>query len=181
MSKFITTFAVLLVITGCAKAQEADHHAPVLGYVFVGDASHSMGLAAGFGGALSSRTGLGVGLELGDTGFTRPGDIHYNSYTMGVGSADVMYHYYPKQANLRMISPFVAFGYNALFGHTSLSGGEHTNGFDVGAGLDLFATKHLGFRLDTRYYGHGGTLFKNTYPGLAEFTFVAVRFALTFK
>ncbi len=181
MNKFITTVCVLLIATGWVFAQETNHQPLGLGYVFVGDTSHGMGLASGFGGEITSSTGLGVGLELGATGFTRPGDQYYNSYTIGVGSVDVMYHYYDKKAKRQIISPFVAGGYNTLFGHSSLSLGKNTSGFDIGGGIDFFATKRVGLRFDTRYYGHGGTILKNAYPDLAEFNFVAVRVGLTFR
>ncbi len=181
MKKFTTAVALLLITTGMAFAQETSHHPLGLGYVFVGDATHSMGLAAGFGGEITSSSGVGLGLEIGSTGFTRPGDIHYNSYTIGVGSADVMYHYYDKKTKRQIISPFVAGGYNTLFGHSSLSLGKNTSGFNLGGGIDIFATKHLGVRLDARYYGDGGTIFKNVYPGLGEFNFAAFRAGLTFR
>ncbi len=181
MNKFTTTVAMFMMTTGIVFAQETNHQPLGLGYVFVGDATHSMGPAAGFGGELTSSSGLGLGLELGATGFTRPGDIHYNSYTIGVGSADVMYHYFDKKTKRQIISPFVAGGYNTLFGHSSLSLGKNTSGFNLGGGVDLFASKHAGLRFDARYYGHGGSILKNAYPDLAEFSFVAFRVALTFR
>ena len=191
MKTLISTMTFLLAAAGLASAQSTDaqnkDHRPLgLGYVFVGDASHSMGLSGGFGGEISSSTGLGMGLEVGATGFTRKGDQYYNSYTLGVGSADVLYHYFSKKANIKKVSPFVAGGYTTLFGHTSgLSGGrlggKATSGFNIGGGVDLFETKYAGLRFDVRYYGHGGRILKNAYPDIAEFSFVAFRIGLTFR
>jgi hypothetical protein len=182
--------AVVLLISGAAlaKAQNTDekstdHQPPPLGYVFVGDSTHGMGFTGGFGGELSSSSGLGGSLEVGAAGFTRKGDVYYNSYTTGVGSADVLYHYYSKKAELRAFSPFVAGCYTILFGHNSDPGGKNvkTNGFNIGGGVDLFATKHAGVRFDVRYYGHGGRILKNAYPDVPEFSFVAFRVGLTFR
>jgi hypothetical protein len=188
MKTLIATLAFLLAAAVPVSAQSTDEqnkdHRPLcLGYAFVGDASHSMGLAAGMGGELSSSTGLGIGLEVGVTAFTRRGDQYYNSYTTGVSSADVLYHYYSKKTKLRDVSPFVAGGYTILFGHNSVPEGKDvkTNGFNIGGGVDLFATKHAGLRFDVRYYGHGGRILKNAYPDVAEFSFVAFRIGLTFR
>jgi hypothetical protein len=185
---FIATLTFLLAAAVLATAQGTDEqnkdHRPLgLGYVFVGGASHSMGLTAGMGGELSSSTGLGMGLEVGAIAFTRKGDQYYDSYTTGVSSADVLYHYYSKKANLKDVSPFVAGGYTILFGHNSVPLGKdvETNGFNIGGGVDLFATKHAGLRFDVRYYGHGGRILKNAYPDVAEFSFVAFRIGLTFR
>ena len=188
MKTLIATLTFLFAAAVLASAQSTgeqnnDHRPLGLGYVFVGDASRNMGLTAGFGGEISSSAGLGMGLEVGATGFTRKGDQYYNSYTLGVGSADVLYHYYSKKANLKKVSPFAAGGYAILFGHNSVPLGKDvkTNGFNIGGGVDLFATKYAGLRFDVRYYGHGGRILKNAYPNLAEFSFVAFRIGLTFR
>ena len=188
MKTLTATVILLLAAAGLASAQSTgeqntDHRPPGLGYVFVGDASHSMGLDAGFGGELSSSTGLGLGMEAGAIGLTRKGDQYYPSYTTGVGSADALYHYYSKKPKLRAVSPFVAGGYTILFGHNADPMGKDvkTNGFNLGGGVDLFAAKHAGLRFDVRYYGHGGRILKNAYPDLAEFSFVAFRIGLTFR
>jgi hypothetical protein len=188
MKALIATVILLLAAAASASAQNTNeqstgHRSPGLGYVFVGDATHGMGLAGGFGGELSSSSGLGMGLEVGAVGFTRRGDQYYNSYATGVGSADVLYHYYSKKTELRTVSPFVAGGYTILFGHNSVPMGKdvETNGFNIGGGVDLFATKHAGLRFDVRYYGHGGRILKNAYPDVVEFSFVAFRIGLTFR
>jgi len=188
MKALIATVTLLLAAATFASAQNTaepstGHLPPGLGYVFVGDATHGMGLAGGFGGELSSSSGLGMGLEVGAVGMTRKGDAYYNSYTTGVGSADALYHYFPKKAKGHIASPFVAGGYTMLFGHNSDPMGKNvmTNGFNIGGGVDLFATKHAGVRFDVRYYGHGGRILKNAYPDLAQFSFVAFRVGLTFR
>jgi hypothetical protein len=204
MKALIATVILLLVTAPFASAQNTaepstGHLPPGLGYVFVGDATHGMGLAGGFGGEFSSSYGLGVGLEVGAVGLTRKGDQYYNSYTTGLGSADVLYHYFPKKLRAYKVSPFAAGGYTILFGHTAErldtaefahnvgplyadpTSDKRTNGFNIGGGVDLFARKHAGVRFDVRYYGHGGRILKNAYPDLAEFSFVAFRVGLTLR
>lgn len=188
MKELIASVILLLTAAASASAQNPNEQSTIqgsqgLGYVFAGAATHGMGLAGGFGGEISGPPGLGMGLEVGAVGLTRSGDQYYNSYTTGVGSADVLYHYFPKRTKGPTVSPFIAGGYTMLFGHNSDPGGKDvkTNGFNLGGGVDLFATKHAGVRFDVRYYGHGGRILKNAYPELAEFSFVAFRIGLTFR
>jgi hypothetical protein len=188
MKAIITALVLLLSGAALASAQNTDeqstgHQPKGLGYVFVGEATHGMGFTGGFGGELSSSSGLGMGLEVGAAGITRKGDAYYSSYTTGVASADVLYHYFPRKTKSPTASPFIAGGYTMLFGHNSDPMGKNvkTNGFNIGGGVDLFAAKHAGVRFDVRYYGHGGRILKNAYPDLAEFSFVAFRIGLTFR
>ena len=182
MKKLIVVAAlVFLTIPASTPAQETASPPRGQGYAFVCGATHSMGLTTGVGGELYSSTGLGAGLELGAAGLTTKGDAYYGSYLTGVGSADVSYHHFSKAGN--RISPFVAGGYTILFGHNAGLRGKDvkTNGYNVGAGADLFASRHAGLRFDVRYYGHGGRILKNRYPDVTEFSFVAFRIAFTFK
>jgi hypothetical protein len=184
MRNLIVKVALFLIVPALAPAQDTDRDHPPrgLGYVFAGGATHSMSLTAGLGGEVYSSTGLGTGLEVGAGGLTTNGDSYYNSYITGVGSADVSYHYFSKKIRAGA-SPFVAGGYTLLFGHNAVLSGKDvkTNGYNLGGGVDVFATKHAGVRFDVRYYGHGGRILKNKYPDLAQFSFVAFRIGVTFR
>lgn len=184
MKTLVATVTLLLILPAWAPAQDTDSGRPprALGYVYAGGATHSMSLTAGVGGEILSSTGLGADLEVGAGGLTTGGDANYNSYITGIGSADASYHYFSKKTEHR-VSPFAAGGYTILFGHNAVLTGKDvkTNGYNVGGGVDVFATKHAGVRFDVRYYGHGGRILKNRYPGLAEFSFVAFRIGLTFR
>jgi hypothetical protein len=184
VKKIVVITALLLMVPALSPAQDTDTDRPPrgLGYVFVGGATHSMGLTTGVGGEVYSSTGLGAGLELGAAGLTTKGDSYYKAYYMGVGSADASYHYFSKKTESR-VSPFAAGGYTILFGHNASLVGKDvtTNGYNVGGGVDVLATKHAGVRFDVRYYGHGGHILKNRYPDVAEFSFVAFRVAFTFR
>jgi|GEM_PF-1950058 len=182
MAKLIATVALLLMTPILVRAQDTDHPPRGLGYVYAGGATHSMSLTAGVGGEILSSTGLGADLEVGAAGLTTGGDANYNSYITGIGSADASYHYFSKNTE-RRISPFAAGGYTILFGHNAVLVGKDvkTNGYNVGGGVDVFATKRAGVRFDVRYYGHGGRILKNRYPDVAEFSFVAFRVAFTFR
>jgi len=139
--------------------------------------------AAGFGGEVYVFKGLGIGAEVGVAGL----DIRGNRNKMtGVGSADLSYHFFPKKIRGNA-APFVAGGYTVFFGHNTHTGtglwGHKplmTQGFNVGGGIDVFASKHVGVRFDVRYHGHGGRILNYIYPDLDQFSFVAVRVALTF-
>jgi len=182
VKKLIVIAALLfLTVPAWTLAQETGPPPRGLAYAFVGGATHSMGLTTGVGGEVYSSAGLGAGLELGAAGLTTKGDAYYGSYLTGVGSADVSYHHFSKAGN--RISPFVAGGYTILFGHNAVLSGKDvkTNGYNLGGGVDLFASKHAGLRFDLRYYGHGGRILKNRYPDVTEFSFVAFRIAFTFK
>lgn len=162
-----------------ADQQSADHPPRGLGYVFVGEGTHSMGLTTGFGGEAYVFKGLGLGAEI--------GAADMSSFVTGVGSADLSYHFFPKKVHGR-VSPFITGGYTAFFGHnthtgTGLFGHKPlmTEGFNIGGGVDLFASKHVGMRFDVRYYGHGGRILNYIYPDLDQFSFVAFRIGVTFR
>lgn len=184
MKEFVATIALLLALPAWALAQDTDADRPprALGYVYAGGATHSMSLTNGVGGDVYSSTGLGASLELGAGGLTTGGDSFYPSYITGIGSADASYHYFSKRTGSR-VSPFVAGGHTILFGHNAVLVGKNvkTNGYNVGGGVDVFATRRTGVRFDIRYYGHGGRILKNRYPDVAEFSFVAFRVAFTFR
>ena len=173
--------ALLLVLPALVLGQDTDHRPRGLGYAFIGGGTHSMGLTTGLGGEYVDKSGLGLGAEVAVAGLTTT-NKEGGSNMMGVGSADVSYHFLPK--NIRShASPFVAGGYTLFFGHNASLVGKDvtTNGFNVGGGVDFFGAKHLGVRFDVRYHGHGGRILKFTYLNLDEFSFVAFRIGLTFR
>lgn len=183
MKQVIAIIALLLMGPAWLSAQETDHQPHGQGYLFVGEGTHQMGLTAGFGGEGYFYKGLGAGGELEATGMG--GTIHNNSDLIGVGSADLSYHFFPKKIHLYP-SPFVAGGYSILFGHDGwiqpppAPTRHYTSGFNVGVGLDYFATKHVGMRFDVRYYGHGGILWA-AFPNLAQLSFTVFRIGFTFR
>jgi opacity protein-like surface antigen len=181
MKEVITIVALLLMGPAWLPAQERDNQPQGQGYVFVGGANHEMNLVAGLGGEAYCCKGLGGGVELGAAG--RGGNT---KYLIGVVSPDLSYHFFPKKIHMYP-SPFVEGGYSLFFGHDvwiqppGVFTGHYTSGFNVGVGLDYFATKHIGMRLEARYYGHGGRILWAAFPNLAQLSFTAFRIAFTFR
>ncbi len=180
MKRLITAACLLVMIPGVALGQNSDHPPRGQGYVFVGGGSHKMTPTVGFGGEGYIGKGVGLGAELGVGGLSTASDPNT---MLGLGSLDASYHFFPKKA-VGNAAPFVSGGYTVFFGHnTIINGGKDltTNGFNIGAGVDALATKHLGMRLDVRYYGHGGRILHYTFPDMNQFNFVAVRVGVTFR
>jgi opacity protein-like surface antigen len=181
MNRIIVTAILFILLPRFAAAQKPDHPPRGLGYGFVGAGTAGMGLNSGIGGELGIANGFGVGAEVGGIGLTAQDD---NKVT-GVGSLDLIYHHFPKKLRGNA-APFLTGGYATFFGHnthTEFGGGGayHTHGFNLGGGVDLFATSHLGVRLDLRYYGHGGRILNWVYPNVQQFSFVAFRIGMTFR
>lgn len=186
MKRLIAVLVLLVMTPAGALAQNsdspnADHPPRGMGYGFVAGGSEGMSPYAGLGGEVRVANGFGVGAEIGATSLT--GDANK---TTGLGSLDLLYHHFPKKLRGN-VAPFLAGGYTAFFGHNTHEGtgfGDHkplmTEGFNVGGGIDVFATKHIGVRLDLRYYGHGGRILNYVYPNLQQFSFVAFRVGVTF-
>ena len=185
MRRIIAKAALLLMLPALATAQNTDHRSRGLAYVFVGAGTHQMGLTAGFGGEGYVYRGLGMGLEVGTAGVGTAANGNPN--WIGLGSADASYHFFPKKLPGRA-APFVAGGYTNFFGQDVFlqypgprSPGNFVHGFNVGGGVDLFASKHAGVRFDVRYNAHGGRILWASFPSLAQFSFVAFRIGLTFR
>ncbi len=178
MKKLMATAAMLLLVPVSMPAQNTDQKSQGLGYVFIGGGTRQMGPTFGFGGEYLDKGGFGVGAELATAGWDT--SANHNSNWIGLGSLDLSYHLFPKKT--RDYAPFVAGGYSIFFGQdTDTPGGNVTNGFNLGGGIDLFASKHIGVRFDGRYYGHGGRILWASYPNLTQFSFVAIRIGLTFR
>jgi len=143
-----------------------------------------MGLTTGFGGEGYIYKGLGLGAEIGGVGVA---DVNDPNKGTGVGSADVSYHLFPKKIRGHA-APFVTGGFTTFFGHNTHTGTGFfghkplmTEGFNIGGGVDVFASKHVGVRFDVRYHGHGGRILNYIFPDLDQFSFVAFRIGATFR
>jgi len=181
MKEFIVIMAWLFLIPTLAWAQYAEHPPRGLGYVFAGVGSGMTTPTVGFGGELHVARGFAFGAEVGAIGLG--GDPNEKT---GVGSANLSYHFLHKKTRGHA-APFVGGGYTVFFGHNTHTGtglwGHKplmTQGFNVGGGVDIFAEKLVGARVDIRYHGHGGRILNYVFPDLDQFSFVAVRIALTF-
>jgi hypothetical protein len=179
MKTLIAMMALLLTLPASLSAQSADQKSQGLGYTFIGGGTHSMGATWGFGGEYLNKTGWGVGAEMATAGWDT--STNGNRNWIGMGSLDFSYHIFTKK-NRSGVVPFVEGGYTNFFGQdTDTPGGNTTNGFNVGGGVDLFASKHVGARFDVRYNGHGGRILWASFPQDSQFNFVAFRFGLTFR
>jgi hypothetical protein len=180
MKQLIATTALFLILPGLALGQGADHRSFGLGYAFVGGCTHGMGQTAGFGMGYVSN-GVGMGIEFAAAGLGSSANSNRN--TIGMGSADLSYHYFPKKLR-GYVSPFVAGGYTVFFGQDKdTPGGNHTSGVNIGGGLDIFALedKYAGLRFDFRYNGHGGRILWASFPNTAQLSFVTFRVGLVFR
>jgi hypothetical protein len=185
MKVFIVIVVLFLIVPASVWAQETDHHPRGLGYVFIGAGTHQMGLTTGFGGEGYFYKGLGMGAELEAAGIGA--STNDNSNLVGIGSADLSYHFFPKKIR-GAAAPFVEGGYSNFFGQDVFlhypgyrSYGNYQHGFNIGGGIDIFATKHLGVRFDVRYNGHGGRILWASFPNEAQLSFVAIRIGLTLR
>ena len=178
MKRLIALVILLLMAPASMLAQNSDHPPRGQGYAFLGYGTRGMGLNTGFGGELYAYKGLGMGIEFGTAGLgtSANGNINW----IGLGSADFSYHFFPKKV-MGKAAPFVTGGLTMFFGQDTDVTQNLTHGYNVGGGVDLFASKHLGARFDVRYYGHGGRILWASYPDLAQLSFTAFRIALTFR
>jgi len=139
---------IALVFTAAASAQSTS------GYVFIapggvsGAAKTQGTLQAGGGFEIALPKGFGAGAEIGALSpWSSWGDA-----TLGVFAASGYYHFL--QGKNRRLDPFADAGYT-LFFH-----GGHANLFHFGGGLNLWASRHLGARIELRdqVYSNYGTL-----------------------
>jgi hypothetical protein len=185
MKALIALIALLLILPASLSAQSTDQKSQGLGYLFIGGGTHGMGETAGFGGEYLDKGGLGVGIEAGTGGWTKSDNGNPN--WIGFGSFNCSYHFFSKKNRSHAV-PFVEGGYTNFFGQDVFvqypgprSAGNFTNGYNLGGGIDLFASKHVGARFDVRCYGHGGRILWASFPQDAQFSFSAVRIGLTFR
>ena len=123
-----------------------------------------MAVGAGLGGEALVYKGLGLG---GEIGYAGP-DWSFGSNGIGVGSADVSYHFLSKN-NANKVEPFATGGYSLYFGHGKSSG------YNFGGGANVWFSKRAGLRLEIREQGDvSGTI-------QAVRNYVAFRIGLTFR
>lgn len=193
MKRLIATAALLLISPALAPAQDTFQQPRVLVYGFGGGATHRMGVNAGFGTEFYLYKGLAVGPEFGAAGIgsRANSDPTSNPNIIGLGSLDASYHFFVK-AKTGAFAPFVAGGYTAFFGQdTYTCCGNLRHGYNLGAGLDVMATKVFGVRFDVRYYGHEGNILWASFPNdcvsatfaalPCQLSFTAFRVGLTFR
>lgn len=182
MKRIILATVLVVMSPAVMRAQASPRPPRGQTYLFIGGATHQMGATAGFGGEVYFFHGLGAGVEVATAGFNT--STLGNPNWIGLGSADASYHFFLHRSH---VAPFLAGGYTNFFGQDVrlLSGVEpgrsFTNGYNIGGGVDLLATKHVGFRFDVRYYGHGGRVLWPSFPTEAQLHFVAFRVGLTLR
>ncbi len=182
MKRLIAVLVLLVMTPAGALAQNsdppnADHPPNGLGYIFYGGATHSMGQTAGFGGEAYVK-GLGANIEIGTAGYTT--SAYGNPNWIGTGSLDLTYHYFGKRTWTKA-APFVTGGFTDFFGQDTDISENQAFGFNLGGGVDFFAARHFGLRLDVRYYGHGDHILWPSFPGVDQLSFTAVRVGMTFR
>jgi hypothetical protein len=133
----IAAASLLLAIPTFLWAQEADHQQRIEGYVFVAD-EVTVGAAGGGGGEVFVHKGLALGGEFVRAAPTLP---EYN------GSVNAFYHFRPG-VRTQKVEAFVTGGYTWF--DVPNVGLPHTNGGNVGAGLNLWLLKHAALRLELR-------------------------------
>jgi len=195
MNRLIAAAALLMIVPALAPAQDNFQPPRVLVYGFVGGATHRMALNAGFGTEFYLYKGLAIGPEFDAAGIGGRANSNPNSNPniIGLGSLDASYHFFVKKRT-GAFAPFVAGGYTAFFGQdTDTCCGNIQHGYNLGAGLDVMATKYFGVRIDVRHYGHGGSILWASFPAdclsggeivkplPCQLSFTAIRFALTFR
>jgi hypothetical protein len=180
MHNLIAATGFLLLIPPSLLAQNNNQPARHLAYVFEGFGSRGMGFYTGFGGEGYLRNEIGLGADVGVVGLGT--FAHGNPNKIGVGSADMSYRLFSNRA-IAILGPFVSGGYTMFFGQDTGTpeGGNLTHGFNIGGGSSIWETKHYGGRFEIRYYGHGGRILWASYPTVAQFNFIAFRFAMTFR
>ena len=103
-----------------------------------GSGSTRATLQAGAGVELALPKGFGAGIEAGAISPFRS----WGDDTLGFFSANGYYHF--NKGNDRRIDPFVTAGYTNFFRD------GHLNLVNFGGGVNLWATRHLGGRLEVR-------------------------------
>jgi hypothetical protein len=175
MKKLIATVSLLLAIPMFALAQNADHHYPWQGYFLLGigtgssasyGASHFVTEQMALGGEGISKTGLGLGFEMGWT--------HWSQHQpwMRTPSLDVSFHF-PKAVHHR-IEPFVQAGATLLYSQIG-SGNRGSAAANFGGGINLWMTKHVALRWDVKDFTQGAR------PGFAYPNLLEFRMGLAFR
>jgi len=129
-----------LVFTAAAAAQSTS------GYVFVapggatGSARTQATLQAGAGFEIPVAKGFGAGAEVGALSDLRS----WGDSTVGVFAPSGYYHFLRDTNKSRRLDPFAGAGYTLFFRD------GHLNLFHFGGGVNLWASRHLGARIELR-------------------------------
>jgi len=141
VNAFIRILVLLLVAPVSAQAQSAGGEIRGQGYVFIAPIVASStyippaaGFNTGFGGDILFMPGAGVGAEL---GLARSQNVN-----MGVGSINFSYRFLRKRSRVEL---FVSGGPSIYFGQRSMQ-----TGFNLGGGVNLWAARHVAFRIEFR-------------------------------
>lgn len=190
------TAGLLLAVPLVATAQDADNPSRGQGYLFIApivsntryvfnpacygvvfipgeplpaycNITEVGGVNAGFGGEAFVSTGLGLG---GEVAYAGPDWSFSGGGAVGIVSADVSYHFFPKK-NRRRFEPFATGGYSLYFGDRTAT----QNGFNVGGGVNIWLVKHAAMRLEARNQGY----IKDFHSQFTDF--VAFRVGMTFR
>jgi hypothetical protein len=175
MLKRVIVFAFIFTFAQVVAARPANAQLHPEGYAFIAPSvansfppsgpitsSRVTGVDTGFGGELLVHNGFGAGAELSYFG----PNWNFNSTGMGIASADVTYHFFPR---ISLVEPFVTGGYSNYFGHGS------TDGYNLGGGVNIWLRKHTALRLGVRYQGNVSLLI----PSVTQFT--AFRIGIAFR
>jgi hypothetical protein len=156
MQKLSAALACLLLIPGSASPQAGDQQFRAQGYIFIGEGSfrsedgglHGITHVGG-GGEVRLVKGFDVGGELGAMGWVGEGG--------GVLSIDSSYHFLRSRGTSRVV-PFLAGGYTrTIAGDYPL--GRRSNLINFGGGINYWALKRVGLRLEFRDHFHHASPF----------------------
>lgn len=141
MKKLIARTALLLLVPMSASAQDVDHQYHGEGYLFVADEA-TVGPAGGGGGEVFLYKGLGVGGE-----FVKAGS------PFGEIMVSANAYFCVPSTKKNKFEPFVTGGYTLFY--VPGVGLPHADGWNIGAGANIWLTKHAALRLEGRAT-HGG-------------------------
>lgn len=130
-----------------ASAQPFNRSKPQ-GYVFSAPGVGNIGpgkanIQFGAGGEGFIYKGLGIGVELGGVGPLASNNGSFSDWVVGLGSANLSYHFLPETPNHRL-EPFVTAGYS-LFFRAGLS-----HGYNAGSGVNVWLNRSVAMRFEIR-------------------------------
>jgi hypothetical protein len=135
--KLITSTILAAALAGAAFGQSTNAYFFVAPGGVTGSAKTEGALQLGAGGEIALPKSFGAGVEAGAISpFRSWGDA-----TLGTFAVNGYYHFVHRD---RRIHPFVTAGYTVFFRD------GHVNLFNFGGGANLWATRHLGARIELR-------------------------------
>lgn len=161
MKKYLLLSAFLVIAPALVQAQEKSIQFRGDGYLFIGegvlsvDGAHYGMSHVGGGGEVALFKGFGVGSELGAMG--KPGE------GTGLFSINPFYRFLYAGAKSKIV-PFVTGGYTRPFGNRGFTFSNNLVNF--GGGIDYWAFKRVGVRLEFRDYVDHSHFMTSTYPAI---------------